>query len=261
MSELLEIAVKAARSAGDEIMKHYDSCDVSRKEDGSPLTSADLAANDALFFWLERTGYPVCSEERLLDYKARGGESTFWLVDPLDGTKDFIEKKGEFCVCVALIERARPVLSVIYIPVSREIYYSAGNGVYKNDRLLKPTFSGVDSLICGNSGHTERAQALANVFGLNIKRCGSAIKFCRLIEGNAGVYARFGDSYLWDIAAGDFLVTQAGGMMVGLENSSLISYDSEDLRSDYFIAVNAGARDRLSSYLDYIYNSNLNKRD
>jgi len=123
MSELLNLAIKAAISAGGEIMKFYSSnsqaLKVCLKDDSSPLTSADLAANEVILKELSKSGIKICSEESILQ---DSDKDEFWLVDPLDGTKEFLARNGEFCVCIALIKEARPVLGVIFIPVSKELF-------------------------------------------------------------------------------------------------------------------------------------------
>lgn len=259
MNELLEIAIKGARAAGDEILKHYDNYDISYKDDGSPLTSADLAANDALFFWLEKSGIPICSEEKILDTSHRGATSKFWLIDPLDGTREFIARNGEFAVCVSLIDRGKPILGVIYIPVSREIFYSSGNSmIFKNDVLLKTAHNGDNTIICGNSNHMPSVEKFSANFGLNISRCGSAIKFCRLVEGNAAIYARFCKSSLWDIAAGDYLLRQNGGGIFSMNSGERFNYGIAELENDEFIALNKHALANLNSYLSYIHQNALN---
>lgn len=115
LNELLALATDAAKKANAAIMQNYDKFDVFVKADRSPLTNADLAANDAIMRTLEPSGIAICSEERVLDSKQRMSEERFWLIDPLDGTKEFIARNGEFCVCIALIEHGRPILAAMYI--------------------------------------------------------------------------------------------------------------------------------------------------
>lgn len=255
MNELLQVAIKAARSAGDEIIKHYNNYELEYKSDNSPLTSADLAANEALFFWLSKTGISICSEENILPYEQRGENSTFWLVDPLDGTKQFIKKNGEFCVCVALIENGVPRMSVIYIPVSREIFYSSGNSmVYKNDVLLKTSNDG-DNILISNSSLKDdlNVQKMITNFNLEHVTCGSAVKFCRLVEGSAGMYIRKKACNIWDIAAGDYLVRQSGGVLLNLDTNSIFNYNVENyLMNGNFIALNKNLFKNLNDYLSFL---------
>ena len=115
--DLINLAQRAAKAAGAEILRYYHegNFEVSTKEDNSPLTNADIAANDAIYFYLSQSGIDICSEEALLDPAKMSENDTFWLVDPLDGTKDFLARNGEFSVCIALIQKARPVFGLIYI--------------------------------------------------------------------------------------------------------------------------------------------------
>ena len=127
---MLNLARLAAISAGVQILRHYDDYEISYKSDNSPVTSADLSANEAILSTLSQSKIPICSEESLLSLDELVNLERFWLVDPLDGTKDFICKTGEFCVCIALIEHGRPILAVIYAPKFDEMYYSDGHGLY-----------------------------------------------------------------------------------------------------------------------------------
>ena len=255
MKEVMGIALLAAKAAGDAILKHYDNYDLTFKNDRSPLTSADLVANDAIFSYLEKTGIDICSEERILEYEKRDESSKFWLIDPLDGTKEFISKNGEFCVCIALIEFGRPVLGVIYIPFSNEMFYSSGNSkVYKNGFLISESLIQSNSLISGSHSYSQNTQAFADRFKFDIVKCGSAMKFCRLVEGKASIYPRFCNSSIWDIAAGDFLLSQSGGKVVSLKNHKELRYDNENLKNDYFLAVNKNLVPNLNSYLKFIQN-------
>lgn len=130
---LLLLALLASIRAGGAILRHYDDYEISYKDDNSPLTSADLSANEAILSTLSQTGIPICSEESLLSLDELVNLERFWLIDPLDGTKDFICKTGEFCVCIALIEHGRPILAVIYAPKFDEMYYSDGRGLFSTN--------------------------------------------------------------------------------------------------------------------------------
>lgn len=250
MKELLKSAIQAAFDAGNEIIKHYDSYDLKYKSDNSPLTSADIAANEAIFSNLQKTKIPICSEEQILQDT---DISTFWLVDPLDGTREFIKKNGQFCVCIALIQDFKPVLGVIFIPTKNEIFYTLKGQIYKNDVLLNTANLGNNTMICSNqtsmSGNTAK---FANHFSLNLDKFGSAIKFCHLIQGNASVYLRFGNSNIWDIAAGDCLLRNSGGAMISLKTQKPFEYSLKNLKNDQFIAVNSHQMPNLPLYLEYL---------
>lgn len=250
--ELFDIALLACNEASKKIMKIYESGDfsVQKKSDESPVTTADLASNESLFKYLEKTGIEICSEESILDASKRTDTSKFWLIDPLDGTKDFVARNGEFSICVALIENARPELAIIYIPCSNEIFYSIGQmQVFKNGEILRPQ-NYEKSVISGHSSHSVSVDKMCEHFGLERKRCGSAIKFCRLIEGKASLYPRFCASSIWDIAAGDYLLAQSGGDMVNMRTSKPFSY-AKELKNDFFIAVNASQKQNLQKYLEF----------
>lgn len=239
MDELLNLAKIAALNAGKEILKHYNNYKVVKKPDNSPLTSADLAANEAIFKILGKTGIEICSEESILEADKMGENDTFWLVDPLDGTRDFIAKNGEFCVCIALIKNSRPILSVIFLPTKNEMLYSAGdNKVFINDELINNLNCKTPNLLLlGRSGMGKRRIALADSFNLSFKRVGSALKFCQIAKSEAMLYPRFGDSYLWDVAAGDFLVVQSGGEIIDLKTRKKPLYNGKKLLNSPFVAI------------------------
>ncbi len=240
MHNLLLAAKNAALLAGKEILEHYSNYKVLQKPDNSPLTSADLAANEAIFKILSKTGIEICSEESILEADKMGENDTFWLVDPLDGTRDFIAKNGEFCVCIALIKNSRPILSVIFLPTKNELFYSAGdNKVFINDELIKPNLDckTPNLLLLGRSGMGKRRIALAKSFNLSFKRVGSAIKFCQIAKSKAMLYPRFGDSYLWDVAAGDFLVVQSGGEIIDLKSRKKPLYNGKKLLNSPFVVI------------------------
>ena len=238
MQELLNLAISAAREAGKEILKHYEKFEIYEKEDKSPLTTADLAANEIILKILGKSGIKICSEESILSADERKNAEMFWLVDPLDGTKEFIAQNGEFCVCIALIKAGRPILSAIYIPVSDELFYSKGEGiVYKNGEILPKCDRTPNLFLLGRHGNSAKRTELASKFSYELKRIGSAIKFCRICENKAGGYSRLGPSSLWDIAAGDFLVTQSGGMIIDLKTCELPRYDSESLINNPYLVL------------------------
>lgn len=253
MSDNLKLAIEAAFKAGGEILRRYENYELSLKEDKSPLTSADLRANEAIFSVLSRSKIPICSEERVLEYRFRDESSRFWLVDPLDGTKEFIAKSGEFCVCIALIENSVPSLGVIFAPMRREIFYSCGdNKLYRNGQLLSPASSFVNVIISGNFSYSKKVKSIAEHFNLKIDKCGSALKFCYLASGRAGLYARFCGSSLWDTAAGDFLLSQSGGVTLSLANLKPLNYAKKSLENDYFIAIAASNMAYKKDYLDFL---------
>lgn len=252
-TELINLAIKAAKAAGSEILRYYGSSEleINTKDDNSPVTNADIAANDAIGFYLQTSGIEICSEENILNPQKMSPNDTFWLVDPLDGTKDFLQKNGEFSVCIALIQNARPSLGVIYIPFSGELFYTdALFQTYSNTGLIKPQNS-FNSLISGHSSHSPSVDQIGEHFGLERIHCGSAIKFCRIAQGLAGIYPRYCASSLWDIAAGDAIVKASGGGMFSIETGSELTYSGEKLKNEFFIAFSKAAMSKKDEYLAY----------
>lgn len=252
-TELINLAIKAARAAGDEILRYYntDEIEINTKNDSSPVTNADIAANDAIEFYLQTSGIEICSEENILKPSKMSANDKFWLVDPLDGTKDFLKKNGEFSVCIALIENARPSLGLIYIPISGELFYTdALFQTYSNTGLIRPQTS-FNSLISGHSSHSPSVDKLGERFGLERLHCGSAIKFCRIAQGVAGVYPRYCASSLWDIAAGDAIIKASGGGMFGIKSGEELTYTGDKLKNDFFIAFSKAAMSKKDEYLAY----------
>ncbi len=254
LDELLALAEGAAKKANAAIMQNYDKFDVFVKADRSPLTNADLAANDVIMSTLEPSGIAICSEECVLDSKRRMSEERFWLIDPLDGTKEFIARNGEFCVCIALIEHGRPILATISIPISDDIYSSNGGGVYKNGVLLARPASAPQIFMQGHYSRSAKYVQFAQKFGMQLMCKGSAIKFCILAEGGASAYARFSDCSLWDIAAGDFLLHQSGGAVVDLKTMKAPLYNGKSLINNHYVAVGANAVKNLSEMLEFAKN-------
>ena len=238
MSELLNLAIKAAISAGGEIMKFYSSnsqaLKVCLKDDSSPLTSADLAANEVILKELSKSGIKICSEESILQ----------------DSDK-FLARNGEFCVCIALIKEARPVLGVIFIPVSKELFYADENGAFKeilgaNDEVvekqdLNEKAKSLNNFIFSSRrGETKRVTLIRDSLNLEQKCIGSAIKFCRLAE-LGGIYVRFSPSYLWDNAAGEAVVKFSGGKVLNASDRCEPSYKLADLKSPFYVAFGKNA--------------------
>ena len=254
LDELLALAEDAAKKANVAIMQNYDKFDVFVKADRSPLTNADLAANDMIMRTLEPSGIAICSEERVLDSKLRMSEERFWLVDPLDGTKEFIARNGEFCVCIALIEHGRPILAVISIPVSGDVYSSNGSGVYKNGVLLARPTSAPQIFMQGRHSRSAKYVQFAQKFEMQLMCKGSAIKFCILVEGGASAYARFSDCSLWDIAAGDFLLHQSGGAVIDLKTMKAPLYNGKSLVNNHYVAVGANTIKFLPEMLEFAKN-------
>lgn len=238
---LLDLALNASKKAGKAILNERKSLEIWKKDDGSPLSSADLASNEILCEELKKSDLAVCSEEAPLDFDLRKKLSCFWLIDPLDGTKGFLKGEGGFCVLISLILNQRPTLAVIANPSTEEFFYAHSKTVvYKNDKPLEKN----ETIFQANKKH-----ALVSIHYPNPKnkdfldknqlistQIGSALKFIALLEGKAGVYHRFESLHSWDLAAGDFLLNQNGGLMLGLDKN-FIPYNQESFLCPAFLAV------------------------
>lgn len=239
---MIEEIIKIAKSAGDKILDIYNSKDfkVEIKEDKSPLTEADLASNKIIINALkEISGFPILTEESPVDYKERRNWKTFWLVDPLDGTKNFIARNGEFTINVALIENYRPVMGVIYVPVPDTVYCAnLGQGAFK-DGLKIYNNSNRTQLIGTDSRFHSTAETM-DFFKKNnikmIKPYGSAVKLGKLAEGEVDVYPRFNGTKEWDTAAGHIIASEAGCKLVDCVTGLELLYNKETIKNNYFVA-------------------------
>lgn len=261
---LLISAVNASIRAGALIMEVYNSDDfqVNLKSDKTPLTLADRLAHDIIKNDLSRTLIPVLSEEgRNIVYEERKGWEYFWIVDPLDGTKEFIKRNGEFTVNVALIHNGYPLLGVVYVPVTNELYFSfIPEGSYKVANLLpqKDANYSYDDLIAKanplpfeisrdcivvveSRSHVspetiEYIEQLKGRFGkLDSISRGSSLKMCMIAEGLADVYPRLSLSSEWDTAAGQAIVEGAGFQVITYDTRERMQYNKEELVNPWFI--------------------------
>lgn len=248
--ELLATAIRAALEAGHDIMAIYDDpaadFGIERKADNSPLTRADKAAHARIMMFLEPTGIPVLSEEGAhLPYDVRCGWQRLWIVDPLDGTKEFIKRNGEFTVNIALIENGEPVLGVIYVPVKKQLYYGiVGEGANKDENGLKLTLP-LDSTdrpytVVASRSHLspETADFIDNLRrehpDLELVSSGSSLKICLVAEGKADIYPRHAPTMEWDTAAGDAIARAAGREVVDALTGEPLHYNKEDLHNPWF---------------------------
>jgi 3'(2'), 5'-bisphosphate nucleotidase len=244
---LLGPVLALARDAGKAILRCYGGSDlhVERKADDSPLTEADRAAHHILVDGLTALdgSIPVISEEgELAPYVCRREWERFWLVDPLDGTKEFIKRNGEFTVNVALIEGGQPVLGVVLAPALDLLYWAvAGSGTWKQERGGDPvrvysTGRGPDEplVVVESRSHPspELEGFLAKLTVAKRVEAGSSLKFCWVAEGKADVYPRFGPTMEWDVAAGDCVYRNSGREGT---RSSPLRYNKHDLRNESFV--------------------------
>ena len=260
MKELLEIAKQAALEAGAEIMKIYtdpaQDFGVEKKSDNSPLTLADKAAHLCILRYLDETGIPILSEEgQHLPFEERKEWNRMWVVDPLDGTKEFIKKNREFTVNIALVENGTPVLGVIYIPVTDILYYGiVGEGAWKETPSTPPSMGRTKEnlpidgkvgrwsfVVVVSRSHmspeTEEyiSQLRKNHDKIQLISSGSSIKICLVAEGTADSYPRFAPTMEWDTAAGDAIARAAGRQVVNIQTSQPLLYNKEDLHNPWFL--------------------------
>jgi len=272
--KLILTTILAAKRAGEAILEVYDSdFAVEQKDDKSPLTLADKRSHEIIEKILEQTvtannsTVPILSEEgKEIPYDERIKWEYFWLVDPLDGTKEFIKRNGEFTVNIALIHKHKPVLGIIYIPVKDVFYFATINfGAYKleNSGILTENLS-IEELIdksqklplnsndkttltvIGSRSHTSE-EFTEFVKQLNQKHenvefisSGSSLKLCLVAEGKADVYPRFGPTMEWDTAAGQAIVEQAKGTVMEAETNEPLNYNKSNLLNPFFIVSGQG---------------------
>lgn len=262
LNELLEIAIKASIKAGEQILEVYNNdFEVEFKGDNSPLTLADKKSHDVIAAYLSKTDYPVLSEEgKTITFKERKEWKAFWIVDPLDGTKEFIKRNGEFTVNIALIENNIPILGVIYIPVQESLYFANIHlGSYKINNIISTSdlnslseyFSKGEKLplnnhnetftIVGSKSHMtteteEFIQELEKIHGkIEVMSKGSSLKICMVAEGKANIYPRFAPTMEWDVAAGHAIAKYAGKNIYIAKTNTELMYNTETLLNPWFI--------------------------
>lgn len=245
---MLEKIIETARRAGDAILEFYsDDIEVIDKEDESPLTKADLAAHHIIVDALAEIDpdTPVISEESgVPDYEERKNWTKFWIVDPLDGTKEFIKKNGEFTVNIALINDGEPILGVVYIPAKDVLYYAEkGRGSYKIENGHEPQriyskaadLSQPLTVIQSRSHGSDTLKDDLKEKGITMKdsvKAGSSLKFCLVAEGKADIYPRMGPTMEWDVAAGDCVYRYSAREG---QHYSPLTYNKPDLMNGGFL--------------------------
>lgn len=247
MTQLAETLVAIAREAGGEILAIRErGATVREKEDSSPVTDADEAANQLIVTRLaaETPDIPIVAEESVADGDVPKVGSRFWLVDPLDGTREFIAGRDEFTVNIALIDSGRPTLGVVGIPVRDEIYlgiegkgawYAVGDRPRQEIRTRIVPPSGRVALATRSHGNPETDAWLKKENISESVRAGSSVKFCLLAAGKADVYPRFGRTMEWDTAAGHAVLSAAGGRVETLDGKEL-AYGKDGFENPHFIA-------------------------
>ena len=259
MKNNLSIAIQAAIEAGKAILEIYAlDFEVEIKDDNSPLTQADQNANTVINGFLKPTGIPIISEEnRQLDYSERKDWSCCWIVDPLDGTKEFIKRNGEFTVNIALVENGNPILGVIYVPVSKTLYFTSDDGknskkvvlvsedisikeIFEKAEIINPSFSESVVKIVGSRSHLneDTKKFIADIESDNtvaIVSRGSSLKFCLVAEGLAHIYPRYAPTMEWDTAAGHAICNAAGVQVIDQHTGEAMQYNKQNLLNNYFV--------------------------
>jgi 3'(2'), 5'-bisphosphate nucleotidase len=243
---ILNDVCSLARSAGEVIMQIYRSGDwtVSEKADHSPLTQADLASHSVIAAGLQKLTpqIPVVSEEG--DPHAVQKGNRYWLVDPLDGTRDFVARLDTFVVCIGLIEDGYPTAGVIYSPVLAQAWWAQrGQGAFTDSGPIFHSSQRTNLIAAGSrSMPSTNMQLLYENFAVTeVKRYGSALKFCRLAEGDVDLYPRFGPTSEWDTAAGQAIAEEAGCKVIDLATGERLAYGKKNLlNGSGFVASKSG---------------------
>ncbi|WP_282163160.1 3'(2'),5'-bisphosphate nucleotidase CysQ [Ulvibacterium marinum] len=260
--DLLQIALTASVHAGKAILQIYyrDNSIKELKEDLSPLTEADIASNAIINDYLMKTPFPIISEEaKSKDYSVRETWETCWIVDPLDGTKEFIKGNGEFTVNIALCKSGKPILGIIYVPVLRELYYAnvPEKKAYKTilDTKHEPitSFFSDQDLIISSKKKSNKVKVVGSRSHMNqetmnfiaklkdenkqveIVSKGSSLKFCMVAEGKADIYPRFAPTMEWDTAAGQAICSAVGLKVISKDTNKILTYNKKRLLNPHFI--------------------------
>lgn len=247
-SQLVSLLKETALKAGAEIMKIYNSedFDIDYKDDNSPITRADIAAHKVIAQELKSTPYPVLSEEgKSIPYEVRKNWKTLWIVDPIDGTKEFIKRNGEFTVNIALVHQNKPILGVIYAPVLKKLYYGGlevgsfleENGQkpikLENDKKLQSPIRVAVSRSHLNKKTQEFLQSL--VEEIETVRVGSSLKFMLLAENKVDIYPRFSPCMEWDSAAAHAILRGLNIEVLSTQDEQPLSYNKKNLYNPYFL--------------------------
>jgi 3'(2'), 5'-bisphosphate nucleotidase len=258
LEKLIDPIVALAQEAGNAILEIYATdFEVDTKSDESPLTKADLASNTVIEAGLKALtpDIPIISEESgLPPFDVRGKWSRYWLIDPLDGTKEFVNRNGEFTVNIALIDNKKPVLGVVHVPVQNKTYSGCeGVGAFirvdggEATRINVTAQSASPVRVVGSRSHRGASldAFLDDLGDFEMLPMGSSLKFCVVAEGGADIYPRLGLTSEWDTAAAQAVVEQAGGAVLELHGGPLKYNDKEDILNPHFLVRGPDDKDWL----------------
>ncbi len=249
-SKELQIALEAAVKAGENIMEVYNSTEsinYEKKADDSPLTIADKKSHNTIIDFLKDTDIDIISEEsKSIEYQERKNWEEYWLIDPLDGTKEFIKKNGEFTVNIALIKNNKPHLGVVYCPVKKILYWNDNDKkVFKREKeetreikKRKPINENEEGLrvVVSRSHMSEETSEYVNKLTRpELISCGSSLKFLYVADNKADIYPRFGPTMEWDTAAAHSILNALEIHVINLDTGRELSYNKENLLNPYFI--------------------------
>jgi len=268
-TNLLLLSINASISAGNEIMDIYSSAFiVENKKDNSPLTLADRRSNSLIEKALQNTDIPYLSEEgKEIPFEKRKKWEYFWMVDPLDGTKEFVKRNGEFTVNIALIRKNQPIMGVIYVPCTKELYYAleglgsfkvkvkTGDNISDINRLIKVSqklpinTTKSKYIIVGSRSHMTKEtedyfklkQEQNNI--VEILAIGSSLKICMVAEGKADSYPRYAPTMEWDTAAGHAIANMSGYKILQYNSTQEIEYNKENLLNPWFLVEKKSSND------------------
>ncbi len=244
--------VNICNNAGNEIMKIYDNSDISKmeieyKSDNSPLTLADKKSNQIICKSLKEQypKIPILSEEGSeISYEERKKWGKFWLIDPIDGTKEFIKKNGEFTINIALIENNKPIIGIVYAPAVNKYWFgSKKTGSFKLENGHKSKIKVNEKVRCPIKVVASRSHKspklenfLSNFENYELVNMGSSIKICLVAEGSADIYPRLAPTMEWDTAAAHAVLKYANGSLIDIDTNKEMEYNRKNLKNSYFIA-------------------------
>lgn len=250
LAALVEKVCQISIEAGKKITEIYQQdFDVITKTDDSPLTTADLASDKYITTALEKLtpNIPILSEESAkLPFSERSQWETYWLIDPLDGTKSFVQKTGEFCTCIALIHQHKPILGVIHGPIVNKTYYaSQDNGAFVEGEKIQVRDLPAEPTVCASRLHASRGLEgyLEKIGTCQLLSMSSALKVCLIAEGKVDLYPRLGLTSEWDTAAAQCILEQAGGQLTTTDMQPMRYNTKDSLLNPHFFAFGKNSKD------------------